>query len=89
MSVVCSRVALAPVYKGARGGRPVLMGRALSRIPTRNPIPSRFPTREERGKEGKGERKKERGAPPPSLVQFGPKGEGGTAFPSRPSLSLH
>ena len=58
------------------------MGRAPSRIPTRNPIPSRFPTREERGKEGEGEREKERGAPLPLSYS---DSKGGAASPSRPS----
>ena len=40
---------LPPYIKEQGGGRPALIGHAPSRIPTRNPIPSRFPTREERG----------------------------------------
>ena len=65
-----------PSYiKEQGGGRPALMGCARSRIPTRNPIPSRFPTREERGKEGEGEREKEReGAPPPPSPIRSPQG---------------
>ena len=56
---------LPPYIKEQGGGRSAVMGRSQSRIPTRNPIPSRFPTREERGKEGEGEREKERGVQPP------------------------
>ena len=57
---MCSRVPPTLYIKEQGGGRPALIGHAPSRIPTRNPIPSRFPTREERGKEGEGEREKER-----------------------------
>ena len=67
---MCSRVPLPPYIKEKGGGQPALIGRAPSTIPTRNPIPSRFTTREERGKEGEGG-EKERGAGPLALVQFG------------------
>ena len=74
-----------PSYiKEQGGGRPALMGRAPSRIPTRNPIPSRFPTREERGKEGEGERE-ERGGAAPSVSNSDSEG-GGAAL--GPLLSL-
>ena len=77
---------LPPYIKEHGGGRPALIGRAPSRIPTRNPIPSRFPTREERGKEGEGER--ERGGPCPHLVQFGLLKGGGHAASPRALSSL-
>ena len=86
--LVCSRVPPAPVYKGARGeaGRP--LGRArrggvLLLVGVGLPFPT--PTR--RGKGRRRGRRKGRRRPPPSLVQFGPEGEGACGLPW-PALSL-
>ena len=72
----------APVYKGARGeaGRPLWRakeGGVLLLVGVGLPFPS--PTRS-----GKGRRRREKGegkGPPPSVVQFGPEGEGARGLP--------
>ena len=85
MSVVCSRVPPAPVYKGARGeaGRPLghaKEGRSPSPSRSRSP-PFLVQLGGGRGKEGEGEREEREGAAP-LLVQFGLPRGGGSPRPS-------
>ena len=76
---------LPPHIKEQGGGWPAPVGRAPSRIPTRNPIPSRFPTW---GREGEGRRGREgrQGAPPlPCPIRT--QGEGARHLPWPAPLS--
>ena len=85
--LVCYRVPPTPVYKGARGRPAGPWGRArrggvLLLVGVGLPFPT--PTR--RGKARRRGRRKG-GRRPPSLVQFGPEGEGARGLPW-PALSL-
>ena len=75
-----------PVYKGVEeGGGPALYG-----APWRSPTPtgSRIlpPSLVVLGEKEGGRGRKERGAPPPFLVQFGLEGEGARGLPWPPLL---
>src|SRR4051812_20712729 len=74
--LVSSRVPPAPVYKGARGedGRP-LQGAPGGGVLLLVGVGLPFPTPTRRGKGRRRGRRKGRRRPP-SLVQFGPEGEG-------------
>ena len=80
--LVCLGVPPAPVYKGARGGgRPAPIG-APGGVLLLVGVGLLLGGGKE-GEEGEGNGD----AAPPSLVQFGPEGEGRAAFPGRPSMA--
>ena len=85
--LLCLEVPPAPVYKGARGERwPRGGGAPKVGNPTPSRIPPSFLVQVGEGKEGR-EGEKERGAPPPLLIQFGLEGEGARGCPGRPFSS--
>ena len=87
--LVCIGVPPPPYIKELGGRRPARRRAHQGGSPT--PTGSRTPPFlvgvGEGGKEG--EKRKERGAPPPLLVQFGLGGEGRAAAPRPPLLFLH